>query len=441
MAPARARDCLMRGVSIRFEQQHLGNWLIGQVIDRETHREDLVRYADEIGIPAEAYRKALSKVPRMPREQFEAICLLLVQTVDLLVQQAVRAHALEQEVACRSAAEQALAKANASLEQANITLEGRVAERTGQLQAINTHLEESVGQVEELNAQMQEANGRLEQTNYQLEEVNAALEDEISERIRLEHALSKAYAEVEDLYQHAPCGYHSLDADGMIVRMNDTELAWLGYTRDEVIGKVHVSRILSAATRKLFQENYPVFLRQGWIRDLEFEFLRKDGTIFDGLLSGTAVYDDMGRFVMSRSTVFDISDRKRAQVAWKAQYAAEQANLAKSRFLANMSHDIRTPMNGLIGMTDLVLASELTPAQRSHLNVVKKSAQTLLNLLNDILDYSKMEAGKLQLESRPIQLRELMTDVTGLFASAIVNKPVQIQGRIAPEIPRGRDWR
>jgi PAS domain S-box-containing protein len=447
--PCASAGLLDAGVSIRYGRLHLGNWLIGQVMDQASSREDLMRYADALGLPAAEYRQALARVRRMPKAQFEAICQLLVQTVDLLMSQTVRAHALEEEVARRHAAEQALKEANeslvhvnVSLAQMNSTLERRVAERTSQLQATNTHLEESMAQVEELNAQMQETNAQLEQTNYRLEEVNAqveesnaALEDEIAERIRLEHALSVAYAETEDLYQHAPCGYHSLDADGLIVRINDTELEWLGYGRDEVVGKMNVSRILSPDTLQVLRANYPAFRRQGWIRDLEFTFVRKDGSHFDGLLSATAVFDAHGKFVMSRSTVFDITDRKRAEAAWKAQYAAEQANLAKSRFLANMSHDIRTPMNGLIGMTDLVLASELTPTQRSHLGVVKKSAQALLSLLNDILDYSKMEAGKLQLETHPIHLRELLEEVTGLFAPSVADKPVQLQVRVAPEIP------
>ena len=99
------------------------------------------------------------------------------------------------------------------------------------------------------------------------------------ERERTEQALQKSAEEVLDLYNHAPCGYHSVDKDGVFVRMNDTELSWFGYTREEVIGKMKFSDLLTPESFRIFQENFPKFKAQGVIRDLEFDMVRRDGTI------------------------------------------------------------------------------------------------------------------------------------------------------------------
>ncbi|MFZ3018010.1 MAG: PAS domain S-box protein [Gallionella sp.] len=128
-----------------------------------------------------------------------------------------------------------------------------------------------------------------------------------------QQALRKSAQRIEDLYNSAPCGYHSLDKGGVIVQINDTELQWLGYTRDEVVGKINFADLLAPGCRQLFYDNYPGFKQRGFVRDLEYELVRKDGPSLFVLLNATAVYDDDGEYLMSRSTLFDITARKQAE--------------------------------------------------------------------------------------------------------------------------------
>lgn len=140
----------------------------------------------------------------------------------------------------------------------------------------------------------------------------------VVERQRAEEAQQKASEEIRDLYNNAPCGYHSLDMDGTFIQINDTELAWLGYTRDEVVGKMRFSDVLTLDTRKAFWKDFASFKQRGWVRELEFELVRKDRTTFPVLLSATTIEDDAGNYLMSRSTTFDITERKGAEQALRA---------------------------------------------------------------------------------------------------------------------------
>jgi len=127
---------------------------------------------------------------------------------------------------------------------------------------------------------------------------------------KMVEALGKSSKEIMDLYNHAPCGYHSLDINGVFIRINETELRWTGYTEEEVVGKMKLSDFLTPASYEKFQSEFPRFKEQGFINDLEYEIRRKDDSLFHVLLNATAVYDDEGRYVMSRSTLFDITVRQ-----------------------------------------------------------------------------------------------------------------------------------
>lgn len=125
--------------------------------------------------------------------------------------------------------------------------------------------------------------------------------------------------EIEDLYNFAPCGYHSLGHKGMIVKMNQTELDWLGYSAEELIGKIYYPQLLTPESQEVFKEYFPVFLSQGYINDMQFDLIRKDGSLMPVMVSATAIKDSDGTFVMSRSTVFDMTERKHLEEQLREQ--------------------------------------------------------------------------------------------------------------------------
>jgi len=145
---------------------------------------------------------------------------------------------------------------------------------------------------------------QTEQALRQSEEKYRLLATELEERIK------ERTAELQDLYDNAPCGYHSLDRNGVFVMINQTELNWLGYTREEVVGRLNLRDILPPESVTRFEANFPKLLEQGWLNDQELEFVRKNGSRIPMLLNTVAVHDAQGKHILDRVTVFDITERQ-----------------------------------------------------------------------------------------------------------------------------------
>ena len=235
---------------------------------------------------------------------------------------------------------------------------------------------------------------------------------DITDRKMAEEALHESYEQIEDLYNNAPCGYHLLDRDGRFIRINDTELRWLGYNQDEVIDKMKFSDIITADSLRTFEMNFAIFKAQGWIRDLEFEMIRKDGTILPVLLSASAIRDNNGNYVMSRSTVYDITVRKRVEEELRKyrehleelveQRTAELKKMADELTRSNkdlkefayvVSHDLKEPLQVIKGFLMLFkkrYKDKLDEKANEIIRFTVDGAKRMQELIKDLLEYSQV---------------------------------------------------
>src|SRR5207302_10145237 len=154
-----------------------------------------------------------------------------------------------------------------------------------------------------------------------------------------------------------------------------------------------------------------------------------------GLIALTVVYY-FGRVELPERLRADRDARTSTREALEARMAAEPAAEARSQFLANMSHEIRTPMNAVMGMTELLLDGEVTNDQRRSLRLIQSSAESLLAIINDILDISKIESGSLELESIPFDLPGLVDTTARLLAGRGTQRPVELLCDVRADVPR-----
>jgi len=230
--------------------------------------------------------------------------------------------------------------------------------------------------------------------------VLAAVRD-ITERKAVAAELQRSADRIRDLYNRAPCGYHSLDPQGLIIDINDTELEWLGYTRDEIVGRKHFLELLTPASAPLFAASFLQFKQTGAVSELEFQLLRRDGSAFYVSLSATAIYDDRGDYLMSRSTVHNIDARRAAEQRLAALHEKlqehstrlEEANGELEAFSYSVSHDLRAPLRHLAGFSHLLLERErgrLDAESQRYVETIVSSARRMSELIDALLDFSQL---------------------------------------------------
>jgi two-component system, sensor histidine kinase and response regulator len=259
---------------------------------------------------------------------------------------------------------------------------------------------------------------------------------DVTERIRADEAARRSDARFRKLVQSSLIGVLVADLDGRILDANDTFLCSIGYSREDLAaGRLRWDAITPPDHRWADERAIEQLQATGTSEPWEKEYIHKDGHRIPVLI-GVTMLERPGTECIC--FVVDIRRQKQTEQELKAaKEAADAANEAKSQFLANMSHEVRTPMNAIIGITELVLSTPLAPKQAEYLRMVMQSAESLLAVINDVLDFSKVESGRVELERLPFSLRESIGDAVKSLALRSHEKGLELALDVARDVP---DW-
>jgi PAS domain S-box-containing protein len=238
------------------------------------------------------------------------------------------------------------------------------------------------------------------------------------------------------LFEEAPVAYHEIDRDGVIRRVNRAECELLGFSADAILGRP-VWNFVAPEERQATRE--ATLARMSGQVPLTVAcrtYLTALGKRLAVEIHENFIRDGAGEIAGIRGALLDVTERRRAEEeSRRMREAAEAASRAKSDFVANMSHEVRTPLNAIVGMTELALGTRLTDEQREYMAAVKNAADALLAVINDILDFAKIEAGKLELDPIDFPLRDTVDDAIGVLSLRAHQKGLELICRVAPDVP------
>jgi signal transduction histidine kinase/CheY-like chemotaxis protein len=308
------------------------------------------------------------------------------------------------------------------------------------LEAQNDILERELAQKEiiSLNEGLEK---RVAERTSQLEASNKDLQKQIQERQMAEDALKNSERRLADIINFLPDATFVINREGTVIAWNRAIEKISGIKAPDILGKGNYEYSLP-----FYKVRRPMLVDLVLHPDLrlekDYEKIKwlEDGTLVGdsfvpdmqgepAFLLGSAgvLYDSEGTIYGAIESIRDITDRKIAEENLKsAKNRAESATMAKSKFLANMSHEIRTPMNAVIGMSDLLLQMDLKVEQRDYLETIRSSGNALLAIINDILDYSKIDGEKLELDIQPFDLAKCIEVSIDLVAARAAEKGLEL---------------
>ena len=261
---------------------------------------------------------------------------------------------------------------------------------------------------------------------------------DITKQKEMEIALRKREKQYRDLFENAIEGIYQSTKDGHLIAVNPAMATILGYnTTDELKQKVsHVGHQLYVSEddrKRLLQK-----LEENRVaKNFRTQLYKKDGSAIWVSISTRYLKFDNGEEIME-GTLQDITQQKMIEKRLhEAKDSAEEANRSKSEFLANVSHEIRTPMNAVLGFTDILTEIETDAQKKQYLNAINSSGKNLLNLINDILDLSKIEAGKMKLEYHVVNFINVLDEIENIFSLKMKEKDLKFSSHIDSEVPNG----
>ncbi|MEO1437342.1 MAG: PAS domain S-box protein, partial [Bacteroidota bacterium] len=295
----------------------------------------------------------------------------------------------------------------------------------------------SVGFISNLEVRVQDAKGQIRhvQVNSNAIRQNGAyagarnLIRDVTDQRTAELRIFENERKLQKIVDSSLDGIIIINAEGNVIEWSNAAAEVFGFTREETMGQNLSDLIIPHQYRSSHKAGMKRFFETGegpvLNNRIEITGLHKKGNEFPLELSITHLTID-GKHIFS-AFVRDITERKQAETDLvNAKQAAEQARLAERQFLANMSHEIRTPMNAVIGMTHLLFESSPTKDQMEYLDALKFSADSLMSIISNILDLSKIEAGELEFENRIFNLKELLKAMVQTFQFKLKEKPVSV---------------
>jgi PAS domain S-box-containing protein len=256
---------------------------------------------------------------------------------------------------------------------------------------------------------------------------------DVTERKEADEALRESEERFRAAFEQAAVGIGHLSPSGHWMRINEKFAQMLGYRRDEMIGR-QWSEFTHPEDMEMCAQLIGTLVRNGQgAFQTEKRWLRKDGTPLWAEMTVSSIRDRDGAIRYFSALCVDITERKDAEVERQAREAAESANRAKSEFLANVSHELRSPLNTILGFAKLVLRSGLPEEAKRDVGIIVRSGEHLLNLINQVLAMSQIEAGRVALDQSAFDLRKLLRELQEMFARRAEERGLEFVVEGGPE--------